>query len=226
MILITGNKGFLGKKLQPLLGECLTVDLMEGTNLITSPLPKNVDIIYHFAAQTSVEASWNDPVHDMDNLRMTARLVKEYPDAKIIFAQSAAAEEPSSSPYGFSKWASGEYLKRFHKNSVICVFPNVYGGGKGVVDIFKGQEEVTIFGDGEQVRDFVHADDIIEGLLKAQNWAMGTYYMGSGKGTTINALATGKRIVRAPARVEIRESILPNTTPDWKPEIDVIDYIK
>jgi nucleoside-diphosphate-sugar epimerase len=226
MILITGNKGFLGKKLQPLLGECLTVDLMEGTNLITSPLPKNVDIIYHFAAQTSVEASWNDPVHDMDNLRMTARLVKEYPDAKIIFAQSAAAEEPSSSPYGFSKWASGEYLKRFHKNSVICVFPNVYGGGKGVVDIFKGQEEVTIFGDGEQVRDFVHADDIIKGLLKAQNWAKGTYYMGSGKGTTINALAIGKRIVRAPARVEIRESILPNTTPDWKPEIDVIDYIK
>lgn len=224
-ILITGHKGFIGAKLRERFDDCVCMDIVTGGNLITGKLPKDIDVVYHLAAQTSVDASWYDPVHDMDNIRMTSRLVHEYPNAKIIFAQSGAIEDTSASPYAFSKWASGEYIKKFHKNYVICVFPNVFGGGKGVVDLFKGQEEVTINGDGEQVRDFVHVDDIVEGLLKAQNWATGTYYMGSGKGTTVNALATGKRIVRAPAHKEQRESILPNTTPDWTPKINVFDYL-
>lgn len=226
MILLTGNRGMIGKKLRPQL-DCLCLDLVSGGNVITSDLPE-VDTIYHLAAQTSVESSWFDPVHDSDNLKMVVRLVHKYPNAKIIFAQSGAIADPSASPYAFSKWACGEYLKRFHKNYVICVFPNVYGveGSKGVVDLFKGKDEVTVYGDGEQTRDFVHVDDIIKGLLQAQNWATGEYFMGSGKGTRIKDLATGKRIIWADARKEQRESVLPNTTPDWKPEINVFDYIK
>ena len=56
---------------------------------------------------------------------MTARIVKEYPEARIIYTASSATKE--TSPYGFSKWASGEYIKNFHKNYVICILPNVYG---------------------------------------------------------------------------------------------------
>lgn len=225
MILVTGHKGFIGSRLFERLNSGRGIDLQTGNNLLSCDLPKKVNVIYHLAAQTSVEKSWEVPYLDSFNFNMVVRLVKEYPEAKIIFAQSAAAKEHSS-PYGFSKWISGEYLKQFHKNYVICTFPNVYGGGQGVVDLFKGKEEVTIYGDGEQIRDFVHVDDIVDGLLKAQNWSVGEYFMGSGKGTKINELAQGKRIVRAPVRKEIRECIVPNTTPDWEPIIDVIEYIK
>lgn len=234
MILITGGKGQIGSRLIKRLEEILpnwtvSIDLKDGQNLITCSLPWNdmeLETIYHLAAQSSVEASWYDPVYDMDNIRMTARLVKRYPNIKIIYANSAAAQDPQS-PYGFSKWASGEYLKRFHNNTVSCVFPNVYGGSdKSVVDIFNGKDEVTVFGDGLQVRDYVHVDDIIEGLILARGWPKGEYFMGSEIRTTVLDLAKGKKIKFAPARKEARESVLKNTTPNWSPKIKVLEYIK
>lgn len=227
-ILITGSSGFIGKKLRQAIPEkTYNIDLKNGRNVLSTRLPKNIDVIYHLAAQTSVEKSWDDPFLDSHNINMIVRLVKFYPKAKIIYAQSGASADPSSSPYAFSKWAGGEYLKRFHKNYVICVFPNVYGGSqKSVVDLFNGQKEVTIFGDGEQIRDFVHVDDIIKGLIMAQKWPKGEYFMGSTTGTKIIDLAEGKVIKFEAARKEQRVSILPNTTPSWKPKINVMDYIK
>ena len=225
-ILVTGHKGMIGRHLfGRIIGSRIGVDLKDGQNLITTKLPKDIDVIYHLAAQSSVEASWQDPVHDMDNLRMTARLVKEYPKAKIIYAASSATKE--TSPYGFSKWAAGEYIKNFHKNYVICVLPNVYGeeGGKSVVDIFKRNDEVTVYGDGKQTRSYVHVDDIVRGLILAKDWLKGEYYLGNGRATSVLELARGKKITFAPARKEVYESVPLNTTPGWKPIINVLNYL-
>lgn len=224
-IVIIGGKGFIGKKLHKEIPEAVCIDLKQGQNAITCELPE-ADIVYLLASQTSVEASWHDPVHDMDNLRITARIVKKYPNAKIIFTNSCASLNPKS-PYGFSKKVSGEYIKTFHTNYVNLVFPNIYGGSEqSVVDIFKGKDEVTIFGDGSHVRDYVHVDDIVDGLLKAKDWNVGEYFMGSGKGTTVLELAKGKKINFAPERKEETEITLKNTTPNWTPKINVLEYIK
>jgi UDP-glucose 4-epimerase len=220
MILITGHKGFIGSELSKKINEFIGLDIQEGKNILNESPYEDVKIIYHLAAQSSVEDSWNNPVQDSDNLRMTVKIVHDYPDAKIVFAQSAASLDIQS-PYGFSKWVSAEYIKRFHRNYVICTLPNVYGGSKSVVDIFKSKDEVTIYGDGEQVRDFVHVSDVADALLKAKDWDKGEYLCGSGKGTKIIELAKGKKVKFEPARVEIRESILPNTTPNWKPKITI-----
>ena len=224
-ILICGHKGFIGNRLFKKIGGAVGIDIKDGHNLITTELPKDIDIIYHLAAQSSVEASWEDPVYDLDNIRMTARLVKEYPNAKIIYAASSATSE--TSPYGFSKWAAGKYIQNFHKNYVICMFPNVYGekGGRSVVDIFKYRDEVIIYGDGKQERSYAHVDDIVEALILAKDWDMGIYALGDGKATSVLDLAKGKKVNFAPARQEARESVLPNTTPNWKNTINVFDYI-
>ncbi len=240
MILVTGHRGFIGSRFLKALGlrefaavlrntmytsEIKGIDIREGKNLLTCELPKDVDMIIHLAAQTSVEASWHDPVHDMDNLRMVARLVKEYPKAKIIYANSCASLNPKS-PYGFSKRACSDYLKIFHPDYVSLVFPNIYGGSEqSVVDLFKDKEEVTIYGDGTHVRDYVHVNDIVDGILKAMDWECGEYFLGSGIGTTVLELAEGKKINFAPERKEESEIIVQNTTPNWKAIINVLDYI-
>jgi nucleoside-diphosphate-sugar epimerase len=225
-ILITGSQGFIGTHLKKRIPDAICIDKKLGSDLLVCPLPKDIDIIYHLAAQAQVEPSWENPVFDSLNIGMTARLVKEYPNAKIIYANSCASINISS-PYGFSKWASGEYLKRFHKNYISCVFPNIYGEeSHSVVDIFKGKKDVTIYGDGTHIRDYVCVDDLVEGLLKAQNWPVGEYFMGSGISTTVNQLAQGKSIYYAPERKEDVEVMVPNTTPDWKPVIKVLEYIK
>lgn len=224
MILVTGHKGFIGSRLVKKLSEWEGIDIQDGQNLLTCDLPHPIHHIFHLAAQSSVEPSWHDPLHDLDNIRITARLVKEYPDAKIIYANSCASMDVAS-PYGFSKKMSGEYLKAFHKNYVSCIFPNIYGGTKSVVDIFKGKDTVTIYGNGMQTRDYVHVDDIVEGLLKAVEWPVGEYFMGSGKSTSVLALSGSKAIKWAPARKEAYEVVVPNTTPNWQPLIDVFEYL-
>lgn len=225
MILITGHMGYIGSLLFKKTGH-MGIDIKEGYNLLTCPLPKDIDVIYHLAAQSFVESSIHDPLHDLNNIRITARLVHQYPKAKIIYANSAAAKDPIMSPYGFSKWASGEYIKRFHSNYVLCTFPNIYGRNvKSVVDIFKNAELVTIYGDGEQTRDYVHVDDIVEGLMKARFWPVGEYEMGSGVQTSVLQLAEGKEVIFDEARIEAKESVLKNNTPDWRPTRKVIEYL-
>ncbi|MEK6884656.1 MAG: NAD-dependent epimerase/dehydratase family protein, partial [Nanoarchaeota archaeon] len=108
--------------------------------------------------------------------------------------------------------------------------PNVYGrNNKSVVDVFKNSDEVTIYGDGLQTRDYVHVDDIVKGLLLAIDWPTREYEMGSGIQTNVLALADfskKKKVIFAPPKREARESILVNNTPNWKPIINVLDYLK
>lgn len=224
MLLITGHNGYVGSRLLKKLPEAQVV---EG-NLLSATLP-DTDIIYHLAAYASVPESWNRPVDYMENLRTTVKLVHDYPNAKIILASSCVNENPESSPYAFSKRAAADYLKTYHKNWINLIFPNIYGDSpRSVVDIFRKSNELTVYGDGLQVRDYVHVDDIVEALVKAKDWENGEYSLGSGAGTTLLAIAeaTGKPVQFAPERKEQREAIVPNTTPNWRPTINVLKYVK
>jgi UDP-glucose 4-epimerase len=83
--------------------------------------------------------------------------------------------------YGFTKLAAEHYLSLYKRNYgldyVALRFANVYGerqgdkGEGGVISIFAKRiaegEGITIFGDGEQTRDFIYAGDVAAGILAA-----------------------------------------------------------
>ena len=87
-----------------------------------------------------------------------------------------------------------------------------------MLGIFSGNllrgEPITIFGDGEQTRDFVYIDDIVDGWVRALNTPAargGIFNLGSGRSLSINELAAhviaafghppgGYKIDRAPGR--------------------------
>jgi UDP-glucose 4-epimerase len=117
------------------------------------------------------------------------------------------------SPYGISK-LSGEWLT--HRlgevagiESVVLRLFNVYGGGQrasgavGVVTWFASQlargVSPVIFGDGEQHRDFVHVDDVVQAFLGAMDMHLpgDTINVGSGHGTTVNRVVEELRRVMA-----------------------------
>lgn len=231
-VLILGHKGFIGSRLLKRIPNALVVDAADGTNLLNCPLPPDIDIVFHLAAHKSVEESWYFPAKYAENLIMTQRIVHAYPNAKIIHSSSCASVWPVASPYGFFKFAASKYLESFHTNYIDLVFPNIFGGDQkqnSVVDIFKQAKEITVH-DPSIVRDYVHVDDIIEGLLKAQNWPTGRYSLGSGIGITTEQLAraTGKEYTVSSPRSggkEAPDSVIPNDTPDWEPTIKVLDYL-
>lgn len=106
-------------------------------------------------------------------------------------------------PYGASKHHVEHYLYLYHVNHdltyTILRYPNVYGprqdpyGEAGVVAIFTRQmlqgERAVINGSGEQERDFVYVDDIVEAnLLAMEKGDGGVYNLGWGFGVSVNKI--------------------------------------
>ena len=156
-------------------------------------------------------------------------------------------------PYSVSKIAGEKlckmYTDLFDLPTVIFRYFNVYGEGapcKGqyapVIGIFQRQKEagesLTIVGDGEQRRDFVHVKDvaranIMAAISNAEPEAYGQVYnIGSGKNYSVNEIASfisDDTINIEPRDGEARETLANidkvYNTFGWKPQIDVKDWI-
>ena len=155
----------------------------------------NVDAVIHCAALVSVEESFRRPlVYESVNVGgtvATLELAVRVGARKYIYLSSAAVygdpvylpideSHPTrpKSPYGASKLA-GEffvtaYAKSYGVRTAILRLFNVYGPGQnpeyaGVITRFiekvKMGRPPVIFGDGEQIRDFVHVADVAKAVL-------------------------------------------------------------
>jgi UDP-glucose 4-epimerase len=107
------------------------------------------------------------------------------------------------SPYGIGKLAAEGVARQILATRGIPFtavrYFNTFGPGQtytpyvGVITIFVTRllagEPITVFGDGEQQRDFVHVDDIVAGTMATVGRTPGTYNLGSGRGTSLNQLA-------------------------------------
>ena len=107
------------------------------------------------------------------------------------------------SPYGASKRGVEEYLHTYEAlyglRWTSLALSNVFGprqdpgGEAGVVSIFGGHmlagEAVTIFGDGEQTRDFVYVQDVVDAFVAAMDRGDGLRMnIGTGRETSVNEL--------------------------------------
>jgi len=111
--------------------------------------------------------------------------------------------EPDS-PYGASKLCAekeGLAYAKLYGMEVVCLrYFNVYGPSQrfdaygNVIPIFVFEmlrgEPITIFGDGEQTRDFVNVRDVVQANIKAAMapGVTGAFNIGSGTRISINAL--------------------------------------
>jgi len=191
------------------------------------------DVIIHLAAVTSVLASVNDPVstHRL-NVDVTARLLelaREHDAATFLLASTNAVTGNVGgsviseqtvlrplTPYGATKAAAemllGAYANCYGMTGAALRFSNVYGPGMSEKDSFvprlmraaRDGDGVQVRGDGTMMRDLVHVDDVVQGVLAA--WRArhtGPLILGSGHSVSVNEMvATARKVTGAPIPVE------------------------
>ena len=141
------------------------------------------------------------------------------PDPAVLPVTEAHPQHPVS-PYGVAKKVGTDYLHAYaalHGLSWCSLaLANVYGprqdphGEAGVVAIFAGRllagEPCTVFGDGEQTRDFIYVDDVVDAFERACAPDVGVDVLcniGTGVETSVNELYRAMAAaagVDAPAR--------------------------
>jgi nucleoside-diphosphate-sugar epimerase len=160
-------------------------------------LLKDVDVVYHQAAQAGVRASWGNGFRGYTerNINATQVLLEAAKDSKdlkrLVFASSSSIYGDAEtlpthericpqpvSPYGITKLAGELLCELYHKNfgvpSVSLRYFTVYGPRQrpdmAFNKFFKSilqDEAIPIYGDGQQTREFTFVSDIIAANLAA-----------------------------------------------------------
>jgi nucleoside-diphosphate-sugar epimerase len=159
-------------------------------------LLRDVSHVFHLAGQPGVRSSWGGEFNRYtDNNIMATQLLleaaKERPLAKFVYASTSSVYGDTDdlpmredggtrpvSPYGASKLAAEHlchlYWRAFAVPTVALRFFTVYGPRQRPDMFFhifmralRRGEEVPIYDDGEQTRDFTFCADIVDGVLAA-----------------------------------------------------------
>jgi len=146
-----------------------------------------------------------------------------YGDTDLVPTPEDAPAVPVS-PYGASKLAAEVYLRTFHAlhglSYAALRYANVYGprqdphGEAGVVAIFAQRllsgETARINGDGKQTRDFVYVGDVAEANARAlTSDAVGSFNVGTGVETDINAIFQGLKRLSGNNQPEVHGPAMP-----------------
>lgn len=203
------------------LGSVATVlsrDLRQPASLTDLPIGP-VDVIFHMAGRTSVAGSVDDPTGDFEaNVVMTLNILefaRKNGVQKVVIPSTASVYRPgslmplsedapigASSPYGAAKVACENYgyayACSYGLNVTVLRFFSVFGPLMRqfvihdlVRKLQRDPSRLELFGDGKQVRDYLHVEDAARALLlAAEKGESGkAYNVGSGSPVRIRDLA-------------------------------------
>ena len=199
-------------------------------------IPDAADTLVHLAARTSVLESIKDPVYVFNSnlvgfhnalefcrLNGIGRVVLASTNAVVGASQAEMITELSPlaplTPYGASKAADemlgSAYTECYGVRVAAVRLTNVYGPNMWRKDsivprIFRyaqGMGDFTVYGDGQQFRDFVNVQDVVAAFLTlAEGQFAGPVSFGSGESVSVNELV---RLVSEVVGKELRPGSVP-----------------
>jgi UDP-glucose 4-epimerase len=213
------GSGYSGNDVRAVIG-----DLCD-PSVVAAAVAPGTDVIIHLAALTRVLASVEDPAatHRV-NVDVTAALLEQARlrgTAAFLLASTNAVTGNVGravidervplrplTPYGATKAAAemliSAYAACYGMAGCSLRFSNVYGPGMQEKDSFvprlmraaRDGTGVQVYGDGTQIRDLIHVDDVVAGLFAA--WRAGysgPLILGAGESVTVNDMVDTARLV-------------------------------
>ena len=189
--------------------------------------------VFHLAAQAGVRKSWGRDFaaytsHNVDGTQRLLEAVKDGALTRLVYASSSSVygdgatipmredEAPHPvSPYGVTKLAAEHLCGLYHASygvpAVSLRYFTVYGPGQrpdmGFHRFLRAAhlgDTITVYGDGEQTRDFTFVSDAVAATIAAgeRGRAGGVYNIGGGSRVSVNeVLAMIERVTGRPLRV-------------------------
>jgi len=176
------------------------------------------DAVVHCAGSIEVSESVRDPgLFWWNNVGAPARFFREARGRTLVFSSTAAVygepvhlpiseEHPLKpiNPYGWTKLAAEQMFRDLGVKLTILRYFNCAGGDEDhrpeshliprVVDAAIRGEPAVVYGDGSNVRDFIHVEDLAEAHLRALD-VRGTFNLGSGRGASVReVIETARRV--------------------------------
>ena len=199
-----------------------------------SALLRGATYVFHLAGQPGVRASWGKEFtrYTDNNIVATQLLLeaaKELALSKFVYASTSSVYGDTDdlpmredgltrpvSPYGATKLAAEHlchlYWKAFSVPTVSLRFFTVYGPRQRSDMFFhlflralSRGDEVPLFDDGEQTRDFTFCDDIVDGIIAAASYPGRGEIFNLGGGSEIsliNAIHLAERITGRKAKLQ------------------------
>ncbi|QLH10193.1 NAD(P)-dependent oxidoreductase [Nitrosarchaeum sp. AC2] len=175
---------------------------------------RDVDAVIHLTAHSLVSSLdgsiTNARVNIMGLLNLLESCRKNSVPKVIFTSASSLVGEPKSfhvnedhtpkpkTAYGITKLTSEHYLRLYHElygiDYTVFRFFNIYGPFQknglipSIFNKIQNNDSITIFGKGDQVRDYVYIEDILPFFEQAASSEIGknkVFNMGTGKGSTI-----------------------------------------
>lgn len=216
-------------------GAAIAIDKLQHMDLL--PLVENHDVIFHTAGQPGVRGSWGRQFqsYEDNNVLATQRLLEAVRQShrrpSVVYSSSSSVYGNASSyptlenhlpqpysPYGVTKLAAEHlmtlYASNFQLKTASLRYFTVYGprqrpdmAFRRFIDAALKGDQVEVYGDGNQIRDFTYVDDVIRANISAAasaETAPGGVYNVCGGSTVrlIEAIELIGTIIGRPLRVK------------------------
>lgn len=181
----------------------------------------NIDICFHQAANNNttdldhdrmLQSNLYSPIKIFSELYQRNCKQFVYASSSSVYGNQPApyientTKTDPLNPYAVSKKLFEDYAiefaQKFHVNTIGLRYTNVYGPGEGnkgrrasmiyqLLRKMMNYESPEVFKDGEQLRDWVYIDDVVDANILAANHSdSGIFNVGSGEAISFNKIVT------------------------------------